>query len=65
MKELYRFNHRNEFRMRYMGVPTIESGGRTVVEIRALLPYHCVGFVNINLTKGKGNAGSVRVLVYW
>jgi hypothetical protein len=64
MKELYRFDHTNEFRMRYVGVPTIDSGGRTAVEVRALLPNHCVGFVNVNLTTEKGHAGSVRVVVY-
>jgi hypothetical protein len=65
MKELYCWNHKNEFRTRYLSVPTIHSGGRTAIEIRALLPNLCVGFININLTKEKGHAGSVRVLVYW
>lgn len=64
MKELYRFEYTNKFRTSYTGVPTINSGGRTSVELRALLPNNCVGFVNINLTKDNTDAGSVNVLVY-
>jgi hypothetical protein len=64
MKELYYWNHTHQFKMTYHGVPTIASDPRTAVEIRALLPAHCIGFVDVKLTKEKGHAGSARVLVY-
>jgi hypothetical protein len=65
MRELYYWNHTKRFSARYLGIPTIESGRKTDIEIRALLPNKDVGFVNIDLAKEKGHAGSVRVLVYW
>jgi hypothetical protein len=66
MKELYRWDSNNEFKMTYVGIPALETGGRSAVEVRAILPTTlCEDFVNINLTKNKGEAGSVNVLVYW
>jgi hypothetical protein len=65
LKELYRWNNSNVFKMTYMGVPALEDGGWSAVEVRAILPATiCEDFVNINLTKNEGEAGFAHVLVY-
>jgi hypothetical protein len=65
MKELYCWDSNNEFKMTYVGVPALDTGGRSAVEVQVILPTTaCVGFVNMNLTKNKDKAESVNVLVY-
>jgi hypothetical protein len=47
------------------GVPAFEEGGWSAGKVPAILPATiCEDFVNINLTKNEGKAGSVHVLVY-
>jgi hypothetical protein len=38
LKELYRWNNSNVFKMTYMGVPAFEDGGWSAVEVQAILP---------------------------